>query len=456
MAEPETDTAGRIEAGILENALVMIIVLDHKGTILAWNHAAESITGYTRDEVIGKRDVWKLLYPDKKYRDSITAKIATILSAKQYFENLETTIRTRSGSFRIILWNTKEVVQDGNARAVAVGIDVTEQRQADLFRTSIIDNAYILIAVLDHGKVLVWNKAAETITGYTQEQVIGKRDVWKLLYPDAEYRRTVTRQITEIIGKNRYFENLETTIVTRSGQKKIISWNTRRIGTEGTQQDIAIGLDVTEQRQADLFRSSIIDNAHIMIAVLDHGKVLVWNKAAETITEYTREQVIGKLDVWKQLYPDPEYRRTVTRQITEIIEKNRYFENLETTIVTRSGQKKIISWNTRQIGTEGTQQDIAIGLDITARKQAEEALISYMTEMAMRLKGPVEIIRDNLNDVAKLIREGKLTPEEIAMVLDGQVRNANQVAYNVKEFQRAIAQKNKEIPDAYRKFLEGE
>lgn len=336
MAAPETDKVACIEEQILENALVMIVVLDRKGKILTWNHAAETITGYRQDEVIGKSGVWKLLYPEKEYRDSLTAKITTILSQKQYFDNLETTIRTRSGSSRIILWNTKEVVKDGIVRSIAVGIDVTEQRQADLFRTSIIDNAHIMIAVLDHGKVLVWNKAAETITGYSREEVIGKRDIWQHLYPDAEYRRIVTLQIKEIISKNRYFENLETTIVTRSGQKKIISWNTR------------------------------------------------------------------------------------------------------------------------QTGMEGIQQDIAIGLDITSRKRAEEALLSYMAEMAMRLKGPVEIIRDNLTDVANLIRTGKLDPEEVGLVLDGQVRNANQVAENIREFQREIAQKNKNIPDAYRKFLEDE
>ena len=336
MALSETDKTACIEEQILENALVMIVVLDRKGKILTWNHAAETITGYRRDEVIGKAGVWKLLYPEKEYRDMVTAKITTILSAKQYFDNLETTIRTRSGSSRIILWNTKEVVQDSIVRSIAVGIDVTEQRQADLFRTSIIDNANIMIAVLDHGKVLVWNKAAETITGYSRDEVIGKRDIWQ------------------------------------------------------------------------------------------------------------------------HLYPDTDYRRTVTRQITEIIRKNRYFENLETTIVTRSGQKKIISWNTRQTGMEGTRQDIAIGLDITARKRAEEALLSYMAEMAMRLKGPVEIIRINLTDIANLIRAGKLDPEEIALVLDSQARNADQVARNIREFQREVAQKNMDIPDAYRKFLEGE
>ena len=336
MVKPKAANDGCIEEGIMENALVMIVVLDQKGTILSWNHAAETITGYLRDDVIGKTDIWKSLYPEKEYRQGVTARIRAIFSEKKYFENLETTIRAQSGSSRIILWNTKEIVQEGTTRSVAVGIDVTEQRKADLFRDSIIENAHIMIAVLDQGKVLVWNKAAETITGYSRDQVIGKRDIWKHLYPDEEYRRVVTRQITEIIAKNRYFENFETRIVTRSGQKKILSWNTRRVGTEGT------------------------------------------------------------------------------------------------------------------------QQDIAIGLDITAKKQAEDALLSYMTEMAMRLNGPVEIIRDNITDVAKLIREGKLEPDEIATVLDGQVRNANQVVQNVKEFQREVSKKNKEIPAAYRKFLEGE
>jgi PAS domain S-box-containing protein len=45
-------------------------------------------------------------------------------------------------------------------------MDVTAEREAKVFRESIIDNAYVLIAVLDpKGKIQVWNKAAEMITG---------------------------------------------------------------------------------------------------------------------------------------------------------------------------------------------------------------------------------------------------------------------------------------------------
>jgi PAS domain S-box-containing protein len=321
----------------------------------------------------------------------------------------------------------------------------------------ILDNALVMIAVLDEkGTVTLWNRTAETVTGYPREEVVGNDGIWKLFYPDKEYRDSVTEKITAVLATKKSIENFETTLRTRSGTSRIILWNTKKSSEQGKIRIVAAGLDITESRKAELFRESVIDNANILIAVLEKGTVIVWNKAAETITGYSPGEVIGKRDVWKWLYPDTAYRRTLTRQITEIIAKNRYFDDFVTEIVTKSGKKKIISWNTRQIGTGEAGQDIAIGLDITARKEAEDALASYMTEMAMRLKGPVEVIRDNLSDMSHLLREKKLDPDDIALLLEGQKKNAEKVALNVQEFQQAIAEKHQEIPEAYRKFLAGE
>jgi PAS domain S-box-containing protein len=323
--------------------------------------------------------------------------------------------------------------------------------------TGILDNALVMILVLgEKGRVISWNHAAETITGYTRDEVVGGNNIWKQLYPDSDYRNSVTRKITEILRTRKYFENLETTIRTRSGESRVILWNTKEIEDEHLTRTITIGLDVTRERESDTFRESIIDNAYVLLAVLDpQGNILVWNKAAETMTGYSREDVIGRRDVWKHLYPDPAYRRGITQRIAVILSADSYFENLETTILTKSGDRRIISWNTRQIGTAGAYHEIAIGRDITAQRMAEAALVGYMSEMAMRIQQPIEIIRDNLKDTAQLIRDGKLELHEIAMLLDAQARNATQVSENVKEFQKAIAGKNKEIPEAYRKFLEG-
>jgi PAS domain S-box-containing protein len=445
-----------IEAGIMENALVMIAILDKKGKIFSWNHAAESITGYTKAEVIGNTSVWKSLYPDNEYRRSVTAKIRKTLSKKNYFKNLETTIKTRSGDSRIILWNTKEITWDSESRVIAVGIDITRQKETDAFSRSVIDNANVLMAVMVQGKVLLWNKGAESITGYSSDEVVGSSSVWKRLYPDAEYRRTITTWINSIIKERRFFENLDTTIVTKNGDRRTIRWNTREIPAGAQVRDIAIGSDITLQRDLDAFRESVIENAYILITVLDKkGKILVWNKAAEAITGYAKNEVIGKSDIWKYLYPDADYRKTITQRIAKILKEERIFENFETTIVNKEGSRRILAWNTREISGSTETREIAIARDITEQRQAEEALLAYITEMAMRLKHPVEIIRDNIQEIVVLFSNGKLTKEEIITLLEGQVRNATQVAINVQEFQKAVAEKNKEIPEAYRKFLEG-
>jgi PAS domain S-box-containing protein len=321
----------------------------------------------------------------------------------------------------------------------------------------ILDNALVMIAVLgEKGRVVSWNRAAEKITGYSQKDVIGSGEVWKQLYPDKGYRKSVTQKIAEILTTKNYFEHLETTIRTRSGESRTILWNTKKIPEAGLPRTIAVGIDVTTEREATAFRESIIDNAYVLIAVLDpSGKIQVWNKAAEMITGYSTDEVIGRSDIWKKLYPDAEYRRTITQKITRIISGQHYFENLETTIQTKSQGQRIISWNTRQIGAGGTYHEIAIGRDITEQRKAEESLIAYMTEMTMRLKQPIGIVSNTLLESAQLMKEGVLTNDEIIMVLEGQARNATQIEANIQEFQTAIVKKNRSIPEAYRKFLEG-
>jgi PAS domain S-box-containing protein len=333
----------------------------------------------------------------------------------------------------------------------------TSRDEKTSIEAGILDNALVIIAVLgEKGRVVSWNHAAETITGYSQKVVIGSNAIWKNLYPNEDYRKSLTQKITDILKTKNYFKNLETTIRTRSGESRTILWNTKKIPGENLPKTIAVGMDITGEREAMAFRASIIDNAFDLIAVLGtQGTIRVWNKAAEKITGYAPDEVIGRSDIWKKLYPDAEYRRSVTRKITRIIAGQKYFENLETTIRTKNGDERIISWNTRQIDTGGIYHEIAIGRDITEQRKAEEALIAYMTEMTMRLKQPIGIVSNTLMESAQFVKEGILTNDEIIMVFQGQARNTARIAENIQEFQAAIVAKNESIPEAYRKFLEG-
>jgi PAS domain S-box-containing protein len=385
---------------IIMSAKLWMAFLDLKGNILIWNFAAEEITGYTRDEVIGHDKIWKWIYPDDKYRKEVTKKIVDIISNKKYLENFETDIRTKKGETRRIRWNTREL-SDNDSRTigyVVLGNDITEivkarqeiQRNAE-FQESIIINAKLWMMFLDKkSNVVIWNKAAEEITGYTHDEVIGNDKIWKWIYPDDRYRKEVTKKIVDIISNKKYLENFETNIRTKTGETRRISWNTRELtGDEGEQLGyIVVGNDITEiakakreiKRNAE-FQESIIINAKLWMMFLDKkSNVVIWNKAAEEITGYTYDEVIGNDKIWKWIYPDDRYRKEVTKKIVDIINNKKYLENFEANIRTKTGETRRISWNTRELtGDEGERLGyIVVGNDITVIAKAKQDLKERM------------------------------------------------------------------------------
>ncbi|MCP3922898.1 MAG: PAS domain S-box protein [Desulfobacterales bacterium] len=122
------------------------------------------------------------------------------------------------------------------------------------FRESIIDNANIWISVLDNnGNVIVWNKAAESISGYTKNQVVGHRKIWKWAYPDKNYRIEILDEILSIVDNKEVIEDYETAIQRSDGEKRIISWHGRYLIDDNSNKTgaIAIGRDITEHTLAE-------------------------------------------------------------------------------------------------------------------------------------------------------------------------------------------------------------
>lgn len=183
--------AGDIRQGIIQNANVLLMVLDKKGIIREWNRAAEQISGYPADEVIGKNMIWKKLYPDAGYRREITEKIADIITKNDYLENLKTTIVCRDGSTKTILWNTKMLppIRDNPLQFIAVGVDITERARAEnALRESeekillLLNSAAEGVYGIDlNGNCTFCNAACLRILGYTNErELLGRNIHWQI------------------------------------------------------------------------------------------------------------------------------------------------------------------------------------------------------------------------------------------------------------------------------------
>lgn len=215
---------------------------------------------------------------------------------------------------------------------------------------------------------------------------------------------------------------------------------------------------------------SIVDNSPIPQFVIDSNhKVRYWNRALEQYSGIPAADMIGSDRQWQAFYK--EKRPTMADLLVDgsLDRVARLYEGKFNKSALISGAYVATDFFPH-LGKNGTwlhftaavlhdEQGNILGAvetleDITDLRQAED-LIAYMTETAMRITHPVGIIRDNLKDVANLTRAGKLVPEEIAMLLDTQVRNASQIMANMEEFQKAVVEKHREIPEAYRKFLSG-
>ncbi len=121
----------RFKNEMLETATIWINTLDAQGNVLTWNKAAERISGYSKEDVVGHGRVWEWLYPDPAYRQEIYAAASAVINQGLRVENFETRIVCRDGEIRFISWNSNSLLDHDGAivGSIALGADVTERRR---------------------------------------------------------------------------------------------------------------------------------------------------------------------------------------------------------------------------------------------------------------------------------------------------------------------------------------
>ncbi|MEE9516749.1 MAG: PAS domain S-box protein, partial [Candidatus Adiutricales bacterium] len=186
-------------------------------------------------------------------------------------------------------------------RIASVEAQEGERKQAEediykltQFQQRIIDNVDIWLNVLDDkGNVLVWNKAAEKISGYSKEETIGHSKVWEWAYPEEKYREEIFSKYLEIVAGDAEVEDFKTRIRCKNGEDRTISWiSGNLLDEEGNPVgSIALGRDITELKQtekaleeSELIYRTLYDTMAQGVIYRDmNGKFISMNPAAERI-----------------------------------------------------------------------------------------------------------------------------------------------------------------------------
>jgi len=363
----------------------LLIVVDKKGKILAVNDEVEAKTGFKKKELVGKN-----LFLTNFLRTESEAKAAKSL-IEFFREPCEVEVTTKNGGKIPFEVNVAEIKYEGKRAHLLVLHDLRERKKAEkqLERQKEEFKKYLnivgnLVLVLDiHGKIVLLNKSGHNILGYEEGKLIGK-DWFETCLPEEkkeELRKLFKKFVQGKLGSIHVGEN---PVLTRNGERRIMRWHTTLLRDEKGKIVGAIcsGEDITElkRKEEELrklleFRNKVLDTAIVWINLLDReGNVILWNRAAELISGYSKEEVLGHKKIWEWLYPDPKYRAEIFSRTKRTIYKGKSQKNYETTIRCKDGTLKVIRWYGNNILDEKGQPlgSIAIGLDVTAIKQSEE------------------------------------------------------------------------------------
>ena len=165
------------DENLINSSLDSIVSTDANRNIVEFNHSAEDAFGYSKAEVVGKSI--EILYADS----SEGVRVGTHMREHGRFAGEIRSRRKNGETFDAYL--SASVIRDPNGRvmgAVGVSRDITERKRAEealqesqaRFR-SVVQSANDAILIGDAGgNIIAWNKGAEAIFGYGEEEVLGK------------------------------------------------------------------------------------------------------------------------------------------------------------------------------------------------------------------------------------------------------------------------------------------
>jgi PAS domain S-box-containing protein len=178
-----------------------VLVLDAEGRVLFVNSTAEQITGFARESLIDAEiDV---LVPEAE-RERVRLAVAEVLQGHNV-EAFDLDLNTTSGESICVSVTTSTVLGQSGA-AILMFRDVTHQRalESELRKTKdflerLIDATVDAIVAADlRGNILIFNKGAERIFGYTAEEVLGRRHIWDL------YAAKVPQRVMRMLRSTQY------------------------------------------------------------------------------------------------------------------------------------------------------------------------------------------------------------------------------------------------------------
>ncbi|MBV8317624.1 MAG: PAS domain S-box protein, partial [Planctomycetaceae bacterium] len=258
--------------------------------------------------------------------------------------------------------------------------------QREWLRVTLASIGDAVIATDREGKVAFMNRAAEVLTGWSQEEATGELLGWVFHVIDGATRERIEDPVSRVLHRDIVVRRAEhTVLIARDGTERSIEDSAAPIREEGGELKgvVLVFRDVTARRLAEeavraseARKDAILQSALDGIIGMDHeGRVVEFNPAAERLFGYRRDEILGRPLAELILAPAlrERYRRGLSADLATC-EGPVIGRRIEFPAVRADGAKFPAELALTRVPAAGPPQFTVFIRDLTEQKSAERAL----------------------------------------------------------------------------------
>lgn len=255
-------------------------------------------------------------------------------------------------------------------RRVEAALRESEQRYELLFQKSAVPTVLLRLPEV---VIVDANDAAETLTGFTRQEMRGRTAVELGLSQPAERERGLAQ-----FERHGALLGLEIRLVTKSGAERVALVNTIPVHLGTRPHAISTLQDITERRRAEAAvrqsRAQFIQTfdanpAALVITRQADGKFIRINAAYTRLIGYLSGEIVGRLAGQVEIYANPDDRAV----ITQLVRAHGRLRDHEVLVRAKSGALRHMLVYVEPLDFDGEACFLSALLDITERKHAEQA-----------------------------------------------------------------------------------
>ncbi len=292
-----TEKAASSEAvsrALFENAAEVILLADaDSGRLIAANSGAEIATGYGQDELL--RLSLSNLFGEKEAGQISSG------GGEAAFR-----LKRKNGEERLLQAKHAAVEDNGRWLLVVTGADVTEKVASESNYRDVVESiSDIVFSLNGYGEIAAINDEVENVLGRRRDSLTGA-PFGSIVY-DQDYKR-LSSVLQDIRAGSRTIRGLELRLLTSTGEPRWFEMNGRGYYDAAGELLKITGVlrDVDERKESfesdQLSANLFANSSDAFIAIDTMGLVKVWNRSAESMLGFKRDEVRGR-DV-RIIYPD--------------------------------------------------------------------------------------------------------------------------------------------------------